>query len=107
MSARLAEGSKTRCRGASHAGPMGEPLSELVNRIENLEDRDLVYLLSIVAAAVADRLIATEQEGLEAERIAAEDLAAAPWRLAKGKAKGKGKGHEKGRNNHGKGPYGK
>ena len=57
---------------------------------------------------MADRLIATEQEGLEADRIAAEDLAAAPWRLAKGKAKGKGKGHEKGRHRNGKGgPYGK
>ena len=92
------------------AVPMDDQFTELLRRIEALGDRDLTHLLAIVAAAVADRLITTEQEGLAAEREEAENLEGAPWRLAKGRAKGigKGKGNAKGRDRRGKGgPYGK
>ena len=46
---------------------MEDQFTDLLLRIEALSDRDLVHLLAIVAAAVSDRLIATEEEGLAAE----------------------------------------
>ncbi len=99
----------------------GEQFTSLVNQIQGLGDRELVNLLAIVAAAVSDRLIATEevaaeeeaeseQEEVEPEEEINEDLERAPWRRGKGKAKGAGKGkvNAKGRNHRGKGgPYGK
>ncbi len=111
---------KTRCGALRRLSPMGDQFASLVNQIQALGDRELVSLLAIVATAVSDRLIATEevaaeegeseQEEVEPEEEINEDLERAPWRRGKGKAKGagKGKGNAKGRNHRGKGgPYGK
>ena len=81
------EGSKA-CRVgrvACSAGMDGEEenIDHLLEALEGLSDLSLVRLLAYLAAEVSARAAEAQNQ---------LDLAAAPWRLAKGKAKGKGKG---------------
>ena len=60
-----------------------EQIDHILGALEGLTDLSLVRILAYLAAEISARV--------QEERVV-ENLAAAPWRLAKGKAKGKGKG---------------
>ncbi len=75
-----------------------EPIEHILEEFEGLSDLSLVRILAYLAAEISAR--AAQDQLLE-------NLAVAPWRLAKGKAKGKGKGKPPKGNGRGSrnGPY--